>query len=295
MRRVELTDADASSNEQSAALADVLIVNRDRVAAAPVNSDLSVEQMAILPSVGTTAFLAMARICRELPKGSKIFILNAHEGIGHLCVQLARFLRPSAANDLFVVAHCPVTVDRGAEICHEAGASHVITNDVLAALNGLHESEFDVVVDTVGSRRGECACESPERHAAEVGSCTVYDAARRVLHHSGSYITTVGDSLGLSTTSTSNSAWKNSMRSLRRSFIKKDKKRVSFLHVSPEIDDRGLGSEMPPRDVLDQLRLAAEEGVVCPRVGQTYAFEESAKAFKEGQPLEGRVVRVMQL
>lgn len=55
-----------------------------------------------------------------------------------------------------MVAHCPLSVDGAADACYESGASHVVLNDTLAALNGLHESEFDVVIDTIGGRRSEC-------------------------------------------------------------------------------------------------------------------------------------------
>lgn len=109
--------------------------------------------MAILPSAGLVALLAMERICSDLPKGSKIFILNGYEGVGQLCMQFAGFLRPK--KDLYLVAQCPLSVDGGAETCYESGASHVVVNDPLAALNSLHESEFDVVIDTMGGRRSE--------------------------------------------------------------------------------------------------------------------------------------------
>ena len=81
----------------------------------------------------------------------QIFVLQAHTGIGYLCLQLAAYLRP--ARDLYVVAHCPATVEDGVLLCKQAGASHVITDEPLAALNSCHEAEFDVVVDNIGGRR----------------------------------------------------------------------------------------------------------------------------------------------
>lgn len=157
-----------------------------------------------------------------------------------------------------------------------------------------------------------------EHELTLIPRATVYDASRRVLHHSGTFITTQGDSslitgpsaapLGSSqytyttispASSSSTSVWKTSLRSLRRTFVKKDRKRVAYVHLAPEADARagatGRMSDAPPRELLDRLRAAAEAGCVRPRVEQTYAFESAAKAFKEGQPTEGRVVRVLQV
>lgn len=85
-------------------------------------------------------------------RSSQILILNAHTGIGALCLQLGAHL---ASRDLYLVAHCPSTSmqDEHARICRKRGASRVMVDEPLATLNALHESEFDVVIDTIGGRR----------------------------------------------------------------------------------------------------------------------------------------------
>ncbi|KAM0787962.1 hypothetical protein ACM66B_006166 [Microbotryomycetes sp. NB124-2] len=259
--------------KKSSTLSEVILVPKDRVTLAPSASQLSVEQIASLPVTAVPALQAMEALCDQLPRGSKILVLNAHEGVGALCVQLADYLRPS--KDLFVVAHCPISAHEGAEYCRAAGASHVIVDELLATLNGLHESEFDVVIDTIGGRR-------------------LYDASRRVLHHTGTFITTIGDSAVVSSTS----QWKASLRSLRRTFVKKDKKLVRFLHVSSETVEQ---RDESVRDVLDRVGQAVLEGGIQPKVDRVWNFEESAAAFKDSlvagpsQNGAGKVVRVKQV
>ncbi|KAK4052098.1 hypothetical protein OIV83_002392 [Microbotryomycetes sp. JL201] len=259
--------------KKSSTLSEVITVPKDRVTIAPSASQLTVEQIASLPVTAVPALQAMETICDQLPRGSKILILNAHEGVGALSVQLADYLRPS--KDLFVVAHCPITAYEGAEYCRAAGASHVIVDEPLATLNGLHESEFDVVIDTIGGRR-------------------LYDAARRVLHHTGTFISTVGDSASVSSTS----QWKASLRSLRRTFVKKDKKLVRFLHVSSETVEQ---RDESVRAVLDRVSQAVIEGNVQPRVDRIWSFEDAASAFKDSSiagPAQlgvGKVVRIKQV
>lgn len=72
----------------------------------------------------------------------------------------------------------------------------------------LAASSFDVVFDTIGGRE-------------------VFVAGRRVLHAEGRFVTTVGDSVGIEEV---RAHWKLGMRSLKRSFVKKDQKSIS---VSP--------------------------------------------------------------
>ena len=83
--------------------------------------------------------------------------MNAHQGIGYLCLQLARYLRPGAGagRDLWVVAQVPMSVIDGEALCKDAGATDVLRDEPLSALNGLHEGSFDVVIDTIGGRRRE--------------------------------------------------------------------------------------------------------------------------------------------
>ena len=86
------------------------------------------------------------------------------------------------------------------------GASDVALEDPLPLMNRiLAASSFDVVFDTVGGRE-------------------IYNAGRRVLHAEGRFITTVGDSMSVEEMG---AHWKLGMRSLKRSFVKKDQKVIS--------------------------------------------------------------------
>ncbi|KAI9604739.1 hypothetical protein H4Q26_002708 [Puccinia striiformis f. sp. tritici PST-130] len=152
----------------------------------------------------------------RMPKGSKLLILNGHKGIGRMIVQLMRYFRPS--RDLWVSVHVPSTatgnlveLEELVEQLEEEGATEVITSDsVLGLLHGQHESSFDVVLDTIGGQR-------------------IYDGSRRLLHHSGMFVTTIGPD---STTSMSRSRFFR-LRSLKRHFFKKDSKRIRYWQVTP--------------------------------------------------------------
>lgn len=135
----------------------------------------------------------------------------------------------------------------------------------MAVINSVHESSFDVVLDTVGGRR-------------------IYDASRRILHHDGSFITTVGDELGVATASTH---WRISIRSLRRSFFKKDKKNVSYWALSLEEREGAY-------EALARLSELANSGFIQPVVKRVLRFEDAAAAFNgsDGQGEGGLVVRI---
>ncbi|ORY61168.1 hypothetical protein BCR35DRAFT_309073 [Leucosporidium creatinivorum] len=257
--------------KKSSALSELVTIPRDRLSLAPSPTDrLSIEEIASLPSAGACAMQVMEPICRDLPRGSKILILSAHRSIGYLCLQLASHLRPQ--RDLYLVAHCPSTMEADAQLCRDAGASSVLVEEPLAVLNGCHESEFDVVIDCVGGRR-------------------IYDASRRVLHHSGAFISTVSPLVVPSSSTTApESSWKSSLRSLRRTFVKKDRKLLSVLSITSEtIETRGES----PREVLERVREAVEKGELRARIDKVWRFEDSARAFAEG---EGEsVVRVLEV
>ncbi|BGP13276.1 hypothetical protein JCM10213_004954 [Rhodosporidiobolus nylandii] len=265
-----------NSVKKSSALASFVTLARDHVALAPSLPSLPVEHLATLPATATAAMLIMSSLAGSLPKGSKVLVLNAHQGIGHLCLQLAAFLRPASggvgARDLWMVAQCPMAVNEGEALCMEVGATEVVRDEPLAAINGQHEGSFDVVVDTIGGRR-------------------LYDASRRILHHSGQFITTVGDSLTPSFSSPSTTGSSENFRSLRRAFFKKDKKQVSYWRVNPDADERDSA-----RDTLDRVREAVDAGALKPQVGRVISFAEARAAFSEGQAeVEGTVVKVKEV
>ncbi|KAK4706155.1 hypothetical protein P7C70_g59, partial [Phenoliferia sp. Uapishka_3] len=252
--------------KKSGALAELMIIDRNLLSHAP-SCGLSVEDIAALPAAGILAVQVMESLCHELPKGSKILILNAHDGVGNLCMQLVRHFRP--AQDLWIVAHCHPNITDGEGYCRATGASDVIRDEPLATLNRLHESSFDAVIDTIGSRR-------------------LYDASRRILHFEGQFITTVGDSLSAPTPG---SQFKSNIRSLRRAFFPKDKryilkKQIGYWAIN--FDEREL-----PREALDKLRDAVEIGGVRPAVRRVVAFAQAASAF-DLEMGAGRVVKVVQ-
>jgi hypothetical protein len=133
-----------------------------------------------------------------------------------MIVQLMRYFRPS--RDLWISVHVPCTatgnlveLEELVEQLEEEGATEVITSkSVLGLLHGQHESSFDVVLDTIGGQR-------------------IYDGSRRLLHHSGMFVTTIGPA---STTSLSKSRFFR-LRSLKRHFFKKDSKRIRYWQVTP--------------------------------------------------------------
>ncbi|GAA5943678.1 hypothetical protein JCM1841_001308 [Sporobolomyces salmonicolor] len=258
--------------KKSSGLASMVVLHRDNVALAPFQDGLDAEQLAVLPAAAIAAMQIMESLCSELPKGSKVLVLNAHQGIGHLCLQLGRYLRPGAAGtrDLWMAAQCPISLHNGEVVCKEAGASEVFRDEPLAALNSIHEGSFDVVIDTIGGRR-------------------LYDASRRILHNSGSFISTVGDSLTSPNSSSAN--YHTSIRSLRRTFFKKDKKAISYWLANHEVDEREC-----VRDVLDKVKEAVQAGGLSAKVGRVWSFAEARRAFEEREAdSEGVVVKVKQL
>jgi NADPH:quinone reductase-like Zn-dependent oxidoreductase len=216
-------------------------VDRDRVGVAP-QGVLSVEQIATLPCAGVPAFQAMQTLCADLPRGSKILVLNAHVGVGALAMQLAGCLRRQ--RDLWITAQVPITVSDGDALCRGYGASETLRDDPIPVLHALHESSYDAILDTVGGRR-------------------VYDAARRVLHHEGIFVTVVGDELA---PPTAKAQWKAGFRSLRRAFIKKDKKAISYMCVRRlrVLDqDQRADSMYAAAQVSTNERSAAKPSIGC--------------------------------
>ncbi|GAA5851063.1 hypothetical protein JCM8547_009168 [Rhodosporidiobolus lusitaniae] len=257
-----------NSVKKSSAFASFITLSRDVVSPAP--SSLPAEDLSSLITPASLAMLVMSGLCRDLPKGSKILVLNAHVGVGNLCLQLAHYLRPGTAGagsrDLWMVAQVPISVNDGDRVCKEAGATDVLQDEPLAVINGEHESSYDVVIDTIGGRR-------------------IYDASRRILHHSGSFITTIGDSLTPSSSSSSNSDF----RSLRRAFFKKDKKQVSYWRVD-------LDSDGSVKETLGKVKEVVDAGGIRPLVTRVVPFSEARSTFEaRAAEDEGVVVRVKEV
>ena len=106
----------------------------------------------------------MDELCSTLPRGSKLVILNAHEGVGAIALQLGQSLR--AARDLWVVAHYPPDFADGDTILRALGASETLCGEVISAVQSLRESSYDAVLDSVGGRK-------------------IYDVCKVILHDDG--------------------------------------------------------------------------------------------------------------
>lgn len=114
----------------------------------------------------------------------------------------------------------------------------------------------------------------------------VYDASRRILHNSGSFITTVGDSL--TDANASGNDYQTSIRSLRRAFFKKDKKAVSYWRVDPDVDDREA-----VRVVLDKVREVVDADALRPMLGKVLSLDNARRAFDPAETDEdGTVIRI---
>lgn len=247
--------------KKSGALAQLLAVEKDFVAVAP-ECGLSVEHIASLPLVGVSSIQVMQTVCKTLPKGSKILIIDAGEGVGDMCIQLAAHFRET--NDLWITAQCLPSVRDGVSKCKASGASEVLVDEPLAVINRLHESSFDVVIDTLGGRR-------------------LYEASRRILHFEGTFVTTVGDEL---TVANAELQWKTGIRSLKRTFFKKDKKAVRYWAVH-------LDRREHVRETLDTLRAAVVHSGVRVPVSEIFPFEQASKAFGTNQMGSGTTVKVL--
>ena len=171
-----------------------------------------------------------------------MLILNAHDGVGLLTMQEARRLR------LVIVAQVPPQVTDGISICEANGANEVVTGEPLWAINLLHESSFDLVIDTVGGRR-------------------IYDAGRRVLANNGHFVTCCGD-----TQTPANPTYRSHLRSLRRAFIKKDRKNIGYEWI-------GIDASIDTRSALDAVMRAAQRGAICPRLQSVLPLEGAPRSF----------------
>lgn len=106
----------------------------------------------------------MDELCSTLARGSKLVILNAHEGVGAIALQLGQSLRPQ--QDLWIMAHYPPEFADGDVILKALGASETLCGEVQSALQSLPHSSYDAMLDTVGGRK-------------------IYDAGKMILHNNG--------------------------------------------------------------------------------------------------------------
>jgi NADPH:quinone reductase-like Zn-dependent oxidoreductase len=143
---------------QSGALSEYIVCDRRRIARTPFPSNLTLEQMSLLPLQGIPAIRAIrARLIRH----SRAIICDAHQGIPALiCQELAR-----------AGVHVTALVSGGQDhhsaqrLCMAHGAKGVLTGKPAAVMNGLDEG-WDFIVETQGGQNA-------------------YDAARRILKDGG--------------------------------------------------------------------------------------------------------------
>lgn len=200
----------------------------------------------------------------------QILILNAHEGIGALACQLASSFY--ADHGFWVTGHCPEHSPDAELFCRAHGASEVLRGDVMSIINSLRESSYDAVVDTVGGRE-------------------LYDASRRILHHSGAFCTMVGDEVDVpGVVPTASMNWKNGVRSLRRAFVKKDHKSIEYWNMRME-----MWQKEDTREALEMIGKEARLGEVRPVVGVVYPLDDGGQAFRrDWEAREAIIVRVME-
>ncbi|KAJ1032743.1 hypothetical protein NDA16_000764 [Ustilago loliicola] len=228
-------------SRKSGALAEFMVVDHLRICHAPSDC-LTTEQIAALPSAGVMAHQLVQNHCSQLERGARVLILNAHDGVGLLAMQ------ESVGLGLVIVAQCPPSVSDGVAVCQANGAHEVVIGEPLWAINSLHESSFDLIVDTVGGRK-------------------VYDASRRILASDGQFCTCFGDEHG-----TANPNLKSHFRSLRRAFFKKDKKNIGYEWV-------GVDTGEDCKEALEAVKRAAEQGDICPRLRSVLPFADAPRAF----------------
>lgn len=222
------------------ALAEYMTIDQELLLPAPEGC-LSPEELAALPTAGIVVHQIVQNHCVPLPRGSRVLVLNAHDGVGLLTIQQAHRL------GLVIVAQVPPGVPDAIAVCRANGAVEVITGEPLWAINLLHESSFALVVDTVGGRQ-------------------IYDACRRVLANEGQFATCFGDS------SISTSVYRSHLRSLRRAFVKKDRKSIGYEWV-------GMDGQIDTRIALEAVSAAAQKGIIRPRIQCVLSLQEAPRVF----------------
>ncbi|WFC98913.1 hypothetical protein MYAM1_001646 [Malassezia yamatoensis] len=225
------------------ALAEFMSIDQDLCALAP-EGRLTAEQIAALPCTGIMVHQIVQNHCMVLPRGARILILNAHDGIGLLAMQEASRL------GLIIIAHVPAHAADGVSICEANGATEVVTGEALWAINLLHESSFNLIVDTIGGR-------------------AIYDACRRILAHQGQFVTCFGDDRALPTPT-----YRSHLRSLRRSFFRKDRKGIGYEWI-------GIDAGPDCRIALESIKVAAQRGAICPRIQSILPIEDAARALDQ--------------
>lgn len=246
---------------KSGALAEYMVVERRRVARVPTNTQLSLEQLAILPSQGISAFRALQGCLTGVRTA---LIMDAHLGIpALLCQQMRR-------QGISVTAVIPGG-DEHADAQKQAydnGARGCMTGLPSQVMNSLEEGLFDIVVDTRGGDK-------------------TYSAAVRVLVEGGLIISLAGPP--------PESARNTQRRGSFKRLFSRAPRPPRFEEIRPAGDgEAGVDlSGQDTRDVLEQQTVT----MYRPVVGEIVPLEKAPELFvyKPGteERLRANVVRII--
>ncbi|KAH8113290.1 hypothetical protein DFH11DRAFT_1510406 [Phellopilus nigrolimitatus] len=275
---------DCSKGTFCGGLSEFIVVDKRRLTRCPRPSPaLTLEQIALLPLCGIPAHRAV-RTSQNVQTGARALVLQGQDGAGALAVQ-----ELAAAG-----VHVTVQISSGEPADSETekhaestwhvedrvrkwGAAEVRVGSPLGAVDALEDSAFDFVVDAAGGRR-------------------VWDACRRVLSSAGQFTTLAGESARA--VPSVHAHFRANLRSLRRAFVKQDRKALGYAWVSPAADVDYDGEDV--RDSLVAVGRLAADGVLKPWVdpARCVPFERAPMLFTRGNKVvlrEGRtgVVRLL--
>ncbi|WWC70209.1 uncharacterized protein I206_104159 [Kwoniella pini CBS 10737] len=226
---------------KSGALSEYMIIDRRRISRAPFPTQLTLEQLSLLPLQGISAARAVRT---HLVRNSRALIINAHTSVGALvCQEMSR----SGVNVTAVITGGENSHENH-KLCIENGAKGVLTGSPAAVMLNLEESAWDFVFDSIGGIR-------------------VAEAAKRLLKDGGKYITTVKFDTNSSSSSSPNEPKSNSrpsgLKSLKAAFgssksNRKDSKYINIEYLNeigigePEVDSSGMDF----RDIMEEPCMA---------------------------------------
>ncbi|WVF71478.1 hypothetical protein IAT40_006284 [Kwoniella sp. CBS 6097] len=253
---------------RSGALCEYIVMDRRRISRAPFPTQLTLEQLSLLPLQG----IAAARAVRgHLVRHSRALIMDAHTGIAALvCQELSR-------SGVHVTAVIPGGDDShdAHRLCLANGARGVLMGSPASVMLNLEEMAWDYVFDTHGGQR-------------------VYDAARRMLKDGGKIVSTVKPETAFPSAPPHLSSRPSGLKTLRAAFTskRKESKFIAFEYLppsgtgEPEVDTSGMDC----RDVMEEPCMA----IFRPHLPE-YALASSQNGYgysgQQDDGGEGREIR----
>ncbi|WVQ99409.1 hypothetical protein IAU59_006542 [Kwoniella sp. CBS 9459] len=219
---------------RSGALCEYIVVDRRRISRAPFPTQLTLEQLSLLPLQG----IAAARAVRgHLIRHSRALIMDAHTGIAALvCQELSRA-------GVHVTAVIPGGDDShdAHRLCLSNGARGVLMGSPASVMLNMEEMAWDYVFDTHGGQR-------------------VYDAARKMLKDGGKIVSIVKPETAFPSAPPQLSSRPSGIKTLRAAFTskRKESKFIVFEYLAPsgtgepEVDSSGMDC----RDVMEEPCMA---------------------------------------